>query len=278
MLRAMVVALLLGVCAGRADAAAPARIVSLAPNMTEIVFALGLGDRLVGVTTFCTYPPEARLLPKVGGMSNPSLEAIVRARPDIVLMTTDGNPQGVDVRLRDMGIEISVSRARTLGELPGEIRRVAGVLGVSGRGEELARGIEGGLRELHDARGGRGQVVFVIWPEPLMVAGEGSLVDDAMRHMGYENAGAGTGVMYPRFSVEELVRRAPDHVVLGAAMDQLGGEGGMRALAARLGDRLAPTPAGRAGGIRFVGDALYRLGPRVVAGMRELRDAIEGTE
>ncbi len=71
----------------------PRRIVSLAPSTTEILFALGLGDRIVGVTSFCDYPEEAKKKPKIGGMSNPSLEAIITMKPDLVVMTTDGNPK-----------------------------------------------------------------------------------------------------------------------------------------------------------------------------------------
>jgi iron complex transport system substrate-binding protein len=74
-------------------ASPPKRIVSLAPSMTEILYALGLGDNIVGVTTFCDYPEEAKKKPKIGGMSNPSMEAVLTLKPDIVVLTTDGNPK-----------------------------------------------------------------------------------------------------------------------------------------------------------------------------------------
>ncbi len=79
--------------------ATPQRIISLAPSTTEILFALGLGDNIVGVTTFCDYPEEAKTKPKIGGMSNPSLEAVVSLKPDIVVVTTDGNPKEFEERL-----------------------------------------------------------------------------------------------------------------------------------------------------------------------------------
>ena len=78
----------------------PQRIISLAPATTEILFALGLGERIVGVTNFCDYPEEAKKKPKVGGMSNPSLEAVVSLKPDIVVMSIDGNPKEFEERLR----------------------------------------------------------------------------------------------------------------------------------------------------------------------------------
>ncbi|RMG67943.1 MAG: hypothetical protein D6710_10775, partial [Nitrospirae bacterium] len=89
---------------GSARTQVPERIISLAPSITEILFSLGLGDRVVGVTNFCDYPKEALKRPKIGGMTNPSLEAIVRLRPDIVVLTTDGNPGEIEERLKGLGI------------------------------------------------------------------------------------------------------------------------------------------------------------------------------
>src|ERR1700687_6031065 len=83
-------------------ASPPRRIVSLAPSVTEILFAMGLGDNIVGVTSFCDYPEEAKKKQKIGGMSNPSLEAVVSLKPDIVVMTTDGNPKEFEERLRSL--------------------------------------------------------------------------------------------------------------------------------------------------------------------------------
>ena len=87
---------------------------SLAPSMTEILFAMGLGDNIVGVTSFCDYPEEAKKKPKIGGMSNPSLEAVVSLKPDIVVMTTDGNPKEFEERLRSLKITTYVFTARRL--------------------------------------------------------------------------------------------------------------------------------------------------------------------
>lgn len=89
----------------------PDRIISLAPNITEILFSLGLGDNIVGVTGFCDYPEEAREKPEIGGMSNPFLEAVVSLHPDIVLMTTDGNQKKFEEKLRSLGIKMYVFKA-----------------------------------------------------------------------------------------------------------------------------------------------------------------------
>jgi len=118
-----------------AEASAPRRIVSLAPNITEIVFSLGLGDRLVGMTTYCDYPRAAQKKTKIGGFSNPSLEAILALHPDAVILTEDGNPPEIAPRLGKLGIRIHVFRARKIEELPGAIREMGRYLQV----EDVAR-------------------------------------------------------------------------------------------------------------------------------------------
>ena len=105
-------------------ASPPKRIISLAPSTTEILYALGLGDHIVGVTTFCDYPEAAKAKAKIGGMSNPSLEAVVSLKPDIVVMTTDGNPKEFEERLRSLKIMTYVFTARRLSELPQGIREL----------------------------------------------------------------------------------------------------------------------------------------------------------
>jgi iron complex transport system substrate-binding protein len=100
-----------------AAAEPPKRIISLAPNITEILFAMGLGDRIAGVTSYCDFPEDAKKKPKVGGMSNPSLEAVVSLKPDMVVMTTTAIP-GVRRKARSLRIRTYIFRARKLSELP----------------------------------------------------------------------------------------------------------------------------------------------------------------
>lgn len=248
----------------------PERIVSLAPNMTELAFALGLGDRVVGVTSYCDYPPEAKERPKVGGMSNPSLEAVLRLKPDVALMTTDGNPKDFERKLRKFGIETYVFRARRVHELPGAVRRMGRALGVADRGEALAADIENKLRGFKErSRSTRKlKVLYVVWPEPLMAAGPGTAVDDAISILGHRNVAAGLPSPYPKYSLEEIVRQSPDVIVFGK------GEG-MKSATEGLLKRLRSLPAVKAGRVKYAGDSLYRLGPRVIEGIEELGRLIE---
>ena len=119
------------------NAEAPKRIISLAPSVTEIIFAAGFGDRIAGVTTFCDYPGEAKKKPKVGGMSNPSLETVVSLKPDIVVMTTDGNPKEFEQRLSSMKIKTHVFESLTIPELPDGIREMGIALGAKKEFDKL---------------------------------------------------------------------------------------------------------------------------------------------
>jgi iron complex transport system substrate-binding protein len=248
----------------------PRRIVSLAPSMTEILYALGLGDNIVGVTTFCDYPEEAKKKPKIGGMSNPSLEAVLSLKPDVVVLTTDGNPKEFEERLVSLKIKTYVFEARTLNGLPQGIRSLAEALGVTARGERLAKSIEDGVRKTsrstsRNDRASRKKALFIVWPEPLIVAGPGTAIDDSITLLGYDNVASQAATAYPKYSIEEVLRQAPDVIVIGkgSGMD-------MAAVSKGILKRLAIVPAMKNDRVCYVGDGLYRLGPRVVQGIEEL--------
>ncbi len=248
------------VCAG-----VPDRIVSLAPSITEILFAAGLGDRVVGVTTFCDHPEEARRRPKIGGMANPSLEAVVRLRPDIVVMTTDGNPREFKDRLQKLGIETYVFRERRLGELPEGIRKMGIALNAEKDFNALATRIEKALLRFEKEKVLHGEkVVFIIWPDPLIVAGAGTAISDAIGLLGGINIADTSGVRYPKYSIEELIRQSPDVIFIGK------GHKDMKVLSERLLRRLRSVRAVKEERVFYVGDGLYRLGPRVIEGIEEM--------
>jgi iron complex transport system substrate-binding protein len=248
-----------------AFAEAPDRIISLAPSVTEILFAAGLGDRVVGVTTFCDYPEEARKRPKIGGMSNPSLEAVVRLKPDIVVMTTDGNPEDFRDRLRELKIRTYVFTERRLSELPDGIRRMGVALNAEDDFNVLAERIEKALSSFKKEKILSGEkVVFIIWPEPLIVAGPGTAISDAISLLGGINIADTAEVRYPKYSIEELIRRSPDIIFIGKGHED------MKVLSERLLKRLGSVRAVKNGKVFYVGDGLYRLGPRVIEGIEEM--------
>lgn len=255
----------------------PNRIISLAPSVTEILFAAGFGDRVVGVTTFCDYPPEAKRKPKIGGMSNPSLEAVISLKPDIVVMTIDGNPKEVEQKLSSMKIKTYVFESRTLSELPDGIKKMGIALDARERFDSLASGIEQSINRykvsgqqsinnaLHITQNSslRKKVLFIIWPEPLIVAGPGTAIDDAINLLGGINIAKDAKGRYPKYSIEEIIRQSPDVIFFGRGK-------GMDEISSRLLKRLSSVPTVKNKKVFYVGDSLYRLGPRVIKGIEEL--------
>ena len=103
----------------------PQRVISLAPSVTETLFALGFGNRVVGVTTYCDYPPEARRLPKIGGFTNPSVEAIVATRPDLVIGISDSSHPVKTKELEQLGIKVALISVGSLDEILNSFKSVA---------------------------------------------------------------------------------------------------------------------------------------------------------
>ncbi|MDA8099867.1 MAG: helical backbone metal receptor [Nitrospiraceae bacterium] len=256
-------------------ASGPRRIVSLSPSTTEILYAMGLGDRIVGVTNYCDYPEEAKRKPKIGGMSNPSLEAVVTLKPDIVVLTKDGNPKEFEELLHSLRIRTVVFFSRRVSELPGGIRQLGSALQAEEGAEKLAGKIERDLQRLEAASrrasgASRQKVLFIVWPEPLIVAGPGTAIDDAITLLGDRNIAASAASTYPKYSLEEAIRQAPDVIAIGkgSGMD-------MVEVSRGLISRMTSVPAVRYNKVCYLGDGLYRLGPRIVPGIEELAQCLE---
>ena len=248
--------------------AAPRRIVSLVPGVTEILFAIGAQDALVGVTEFCDYPPEARRKARVGDMLAPNLEALVSLKPDLVVATRSGNREETFDQLKRLGLPVylvdeppSIADALrligALGELTGRRAAAAG----------LAAGLERRIAAVRERVAGRSRprVLYVLWPEPLIVPGRGSLVSELIASAGGESVTADQGHGYPRMSLEAAVGRAPEVVVLARH------GAGTGPTAREQWQRLESLPAIRSGRLYTAdGDILHRYGPRVVDGLELL--------
>ncbi len=244
----------------------PRRIVSLAPHLTEILFAIGAGDQVVGVTSFCDYPEAARRVPRIGGFSDPSIERVLAARPDVVIATLVGNRRESVEELIRLGLPVYVSGAEAIGEIPREVRRIGAAAGRAEGAESAARRMEGALAEIARRTAGRRRVAvyYQLWDQPLMTVSDGSFIHDAIRLAGGRNVFAGLSVANPRVSLEAVVAAKPEVMVLSG----MGKEGA--GLASRW-SRFTMIPAVAAGRIHIMNsDLLHRPGPRVIEGVEQL--------
>jgi len=195
------------------------RIVSLAPSTTEILFALGLDEEIVGVSQFCDYPSKALLKSRVGTMSEPNIELISALKPDIVFCT--GLEQApVVAKMKRLNMNVFVSDPASIAELLGSIRQMGDI---TGRGKEAAALTERMLDEIESVQADvrlvpytkRPKVFFEIWHNPLMTVGPGSIIDDLITIAGGINIAHDLGSQYGNFSPEELIRRNPDYIFMG---------------------------------------------------------------
>lgn len=194
----------------------PQRIVSLAPSITEIVFALGEGDRLKGVTQHCDYPPEAGSLPKVGSYVHLDVERIVALKPDLCLGTRDGNPREVAEKLEALNIPVYAVNPRDLETVMATLLEIGGLLQAQEPAESLVKDmrarIEGVKTRLAETRG-RPTVFFQIGIVPIVSVGSNTFIDELITAAGGCNLASGS-IPYPRFSKEQVVALEPEIIII----------------------------------------------------------------
>jgi len=189
------------------------RIVSIAPSVTETVYAIGADARLVGDTDYCQVPPEARAKPHVGAVVSPSVEAIVALKPDLVLGAMINREQTVDA-LEHLGIPVYMTDPRSVDGLLDSIVRLGEILGEAARGHELAARLRTRLAAVQTAIAGQPpiRVLFVVQEDPLISIGQNTFIADALRHAGAESV-VETKKDWPLVSLEYVVRAQPEYLV-----------------------------------------------------------------
>ncbi|HTO12236.1 MAG TPA: cobalamin-binding protein [Candidatus Binatia bacterium] len=251
----------------------PARIVSLVPAATEIIFALGAEDRLVGRTDYCEYPAAARAKASVGGMVNPSLETLVTLKPDLVIATDEGNREETFQQLARLRIPTYLVHATRLDALLDMIGRLGELTGrttaVGPLTQDLTRRVDAVRRAV--APYPRPRVLYVIWPEPLIVPGRASLLTELIEVAGGDSVTGQQEQAYVRFSVEAAVALGPQVIVLADHASASGGVSGAGRPEPEKWRRFTSVPAIRAGRLYSVDlSILHRYGPTVVDGLESL--------
>jgi iron complex transport system substrate-binding protein len=250
-----------------------ARVVSLAPNLTEIVFALGNGNHLAGDTDYCDYPPEAAQKPHVGGPVNPNLEEIVSLMPDLVLATKSINRRETVSALDHIGFPVYVTEdPHSVERMITSVEHLGSVLGAEKSAAILVEDLRDRLADLDRRLAGIAprRVLFVVWTDPLMSVGQGTFIADALRRAGGRSV-VETKAEWPHVSMEEIVRLQPEFLVFASAhagdtqrdIDALRTRPGWRSLEAM-----------QHGNIVVVSDAINRPAPRMVDAIERLARAL----
>ena len=248
-------------------AAPPRRIISLVPGVTETLFAIGAQDLLVGVTDFCDFPAEARLKPRVGGMLAPSLETMVAMKPDLVIATREGNREETVAQLERLKIPVFLVNPVSLGKVLDIPSRLGAVTGHEAQAAQLTASTQARIKAVTErvASRPRPRVLYVLWPDPLIVPGKGALVSDLIALAGGESVTADASEAYPRYSLEAAVARGPQVIVLASHGS------GQGAMSREKWERFTSLPAVKSGRLYTVdGNLLHRYGPRVVDGLELL--------
>ena len=243
----------------------PERIVSMAPNITEILFALGLGGRVVGATRFCDHPPEAQRLPRIGGLVDPNLEIIRSLDPDLVIAFR-GNPLRLVDRVRRLGLPVFVlDIGAGLDDLAPLVAKIGLVTRTEDRAGELAAGLRRRIAAVDAALRGvapRPKALVLLYGQGLWTCGGESYLDDVIARAGGTNVASALPKKWALYKRERIVRDDPDAVfILARSTDDF--EAG-RAWLSRLAG-VSAVSAVRTGRVHELDEnAASRFGPRLV--------------
>jgi iron complex transport system substrate-binding protein len=193
----------------------PQRIVSLAPNITEILFALGLDSAVAGVTDYCDYPPAARNKPRIGGMLNPNLERVLDLRPDLILMSGSGNMKSDYDKLTSAGVAVFVTYPRTVDSVLVSISTIGALTGRKTAADSIVKELVSQKEQLfRNAREApRKSVLMLISLSPLVAIGPGTFLNELITLANADNIARDAGMAYPVLSREDILRRQPDVII-----------------------------------------------------------------
>jgi iron complex transport system substrate-binding protein len=244
------------------------RVVSLAPSITETLYALGLQNELVGDTDYCDYPPDAQHKPKVGGAINPSLEAIAALHPDLVFVTKALNRLDTVRALATVNIPSYATDPHTVAEILSSTQHLADLLGVPDSGAAITRDLQQRLESTQQrlSHFPLRRVLFVVWPQPLISVGKKTFIADALLYAGATSI-IDSSQDWPQVSLEEVVHQQPEFLVF-AESHSSEAPPGIDSLANLPGWRVLDAVKGRH--FALVSDAVNRPALRIVSAIESL--------
>jgi iron complex transport system substrate-binding protein len=240
----------------------PQRVVTLAPNLTEIVYAIGAGDRLVGNTTFCDYPAEAKQVTKVGDTLQPNIERIIALHPEVIFVSTASQLETFTKQLDERDIAVFVTDPHDLDGVFRSIKTLGDLLGQQEQAETLVNNLRARAAAVEDAVRERPpvSVFYQVSPQPLWTAGRRSWITDLIRRAGGKSVTAETEGEWMRYSDEAAMASRPEAIIMATSGEEM-----------RVAPALEKSPAvlnKRVYGIS--GDFLSRPGPRLVDGLEQM--------
>ena len=244
----------------------PQKVVSLAPSVTETIFALGSGDRLVGVTTSCDYPAEARKIPKIGGFMSPSLETIVAKRPDIVIGVSSATDPAKAREMERLGLEVTLISLASVSDILSSIKSIARSLESPQAGEKLVHKITLQMDQVRErvAPAPRRSTLLLVGLRPLIAVGGKNFIDELITLAGGKNIAGDAAQPWLNLPDEYVVAKAPQVIIeagMGSERDQI----------AKHWADLKSIPAVQHRRVyRYPSDKILRPGPRIGEGLEEI--------
>ncbi len=243
----------------------PQRIISLAPSVTEVLYLIGADDRLIGVTTHCDWPEDARSKPKIGSLLNPGYEVILAARPDLVIASTAGNDRAAVYKLAELGLPVYVTAPRSVDGIFETTLAIGRITDRAAEGARLVEDMQARLQEVKRRLAGLPptRAFFVTWFDPLLAPGRMTFENDVLRLADVLSISADSDEFYPRYSLEQLLAQDPDVILTvnhpGKPLPDLRQIAGWKTLSAV-----------KRGRVYVLGEVLQHPSPRFVDGVEEL--------
>ena len=244
------------------------RAVSLAPSITETIFAIGAGDKLVGVTTFCNYPAETEKIAKVGDTISPNMETIIALKPQVVFVSTASQIENFTWAMEKQGIAVFVSNPKTIEDVLADMRRLGDLFGTSNAAGDRLNMLQARLMEVDDKVRSRDskRVFLQISKEPLFTIGKDSFLTKLIERAGGVSVTAEVETGYPKLSKETALALDPDVIILSDSEDNR-----------EPNEAFANSKAVRNGKVfRIDADIISRPGPRLVDALEKMTEILGG--
>lgn len=192
----------------------PEKVISTAPNLTEIIFSIGAGNSLVGRTQFCNYPPEVEQVQIIGDMLRFNYEKILELKPDLIFLTVEGNTKESYDKLKTLGLNVYVTNPRDLKSIIHSIKTISEILNKKQIGDSLIQQINFRLNEIKRKNFDRKSAIFVVSLNPLIVAGKNTFINEILESVNLFNIAPESISNYPILSREEVIIKNPDFIIL----------------------------------------------------------------